>query len=104
MHTSPKSTGVSSWPGTSAVSLVSIAFEPFGLVRVEDRCRRRPRDSSVLSTPHITSPSGLPAVNLAFVTIVPASPAMTIFTAMPVDLVNSSSASLSVVFSVGNES
>ncbi|CAB4798272.1 unannotated protein [freshwater metagenome] len=43
--------------------------------------------------PHITSPSGFPAVSAAFDNIVPASPAVTILTAMPVLLVKASNES-----------
>ncbi len=62
------------------------------------------RDSSELSMPHITSPSGLPAVSDAFDSIVPVSPATRISTSMPVSALNSASASLSEVSASGNES
>ena len=50
-----------------------------------------------MSTPNITSPSGLPAVSTALDTIVPVSPAMTRSTSMPVSSVNAARASLSDV-------
>ena len=68
------------------------------------RTPRRPtaRDSSVLSMPNITSPSGLPAVSSALLTIVPASPPTRASTSMPVRAVNPSSASFELV-PVGRE-
>ena len=62
------------------------------------------RDNRVLSMPHITSPSGFPAVSDAFDSIVPVSPATRISTSMPVSAVNSASASFSDVSASGNES
>ncbi len=66
-----------------------------GDVRLEHARRRSRGTGNVLSTPHITSPSGFPAVSDAFDSIVPVSPATRISTSMPVSAVNSSSASLS---------
>ena len=57
-----------------------------------------------MSTPNITSPSGLPAVSTALDTIVPVSPADSSSTSMPVSAVNAARASLSGVPSAGNES
>ena len=54
--------------------------------------------------PHITSPSGLPAVSDALASIVPVSPPTRISTSMPVSALNSASASLSEVSASGNES
>ena len=53
--------------------------------------------------PNITSPSGLPAVSTALLTIVPVSPATSTSTAMPVSSVNAARASFSVVSASGNE-
>ena len=61
------------------------------------------RDRNVLSTPHMTSPSGLPAVNAALAIIVPVSPATTISTSMPVSAVNAANASFAPVPSTGND-
>jgi hypothetical protein len=51
-------------------------------------------ERNVLSTPNITSPSGLPAVSTALETIVPVSPALSTLTLTPVDAVNSVSSTL----------
>jgi hypothetical protein len=45
-------------------------------------------ERNVLSTPKRTSPSGLPFVRIAWLSIAPASPALTTLTVMPVSFVN----------------
>ena len=89
------STGVTSWPGTRLTA--SGASWPswldwYGVKTFPSTAR----ESSVLSTPQSTSPSGRPAVRMALLTSVPASPLLATLTAMPVSLVNWASASGSV--------
>ena len=82
---------------------MAIAFQSFGSYLLKT-LPSSAADSCVLSTPHMTSPSGFPAVRRALVSIVPASPAVTTDTLMPVDLLNSPSAVMSGESLVGNES
>ncbi len=83
--------------------LVATAFQSLGSYLVKT-LPSIAADNCVLSTPHITSPSGLPAVSRALVSMVPASPAVTTVTLIPVDAANSSSAVISGESFVGNES
>ena len=89
MHTSPLSTGVTSCPGISCNNAASIDAV-FGVSYALKTSASSARESNVLSTPHNTSPSGLPLVSTALVTNSPASPPCTTSTAIPVAAVKAS--------------
>src|SRR5262245_10391171 len=91
MHTSPSSTGVASCPGTNDLA-ASDSLSSWVDVYCVNTFDCSARANSVLSTPHITSPSGFPAVSAAFDSIAPASPEVATLTAIPVSLVKVSNA------------
>ena len=89
MHTSPVSTGETSLFVTNLRAVSSRSFK-FLVSYAENISASIALDSNVLSTPHNTSPCGLPAVSAALVTNSPASPPSAISTLTPVSRVNSS--------------
>src|SRR6266536_1511797 len=82
MHTSPWSTGVTRWLGSSWYVAGTVDSAAGAYFSNTPACRARLR--KVLSTPKKTSPTGFDFVRITWLSAAPASPACSTFTLMPV--------------------